>query len=300
MYFEREHRRGDVPASERQSPGYVNWVMRLTRFVVVAFAVAGCGAGSEVAVPDVARSVPVTPGVTSPAGTAAVTEVPERVEERRRLPTLTIGPETNSASTWLVIDTTEPREATFVPEPSEWLVPSVAPLGVRLIAADRSVAGGCAATDSCPRTLPSATLVYDTDDLAQRRSLQIIQTAPSVTGGTGPGVVSNGQERMLGGRPVRAEDHTAEPLASILAEWTEPNANTVTVTAIGFTWSELDGLLSGLEPVNAQDWPDVPVQPRLARCIDATSQYAPTVVPDGWQRFVLEPTPPGPATSRPS
>jgi hypothetical protein len=279
------------PRPSRSKEDRLATVRWLTRLVVFAVAVSGCGGDPEVAVPDVSRPAPAMPDATVSRETSATTGQTEQVEEGRRLPALTVGPLTSVEPTWLIIDTTAPRAAT-APEPNEWLAPAVTPVGLRLIVADRYLVSDRGAGD-CPPTLPSATLTYDTDDLARRRSLRIVQTAPGVSGGPGPRSVMNGQERTLGGREVRAEDRSGDTVASIVAEWAEPNGNNVTVSALGFTWNELDAIIAGLEPVNASDWPDVPVEPRLARCIDASSQYAPTAIPDGWQRAVLEIHPTG-------
>ena len=146
----------------------------------------------------------------------------------------------------------------------------------------------------CVATLPSASLLYDTDDLARRRSLSIVQTAPTVTGIAPLSDITNGQEMILGNRNVIAEDYSqTPPIPTILAEWREPNGNTVRVRAIGYSWSELDAVVAGFTPLPANQWPGADLQERLGRCVDAGSRYGPTVVPEGWTHFVLQIQPTG-------
>jgi len=167
------------------------------------------------------------------------------------------------------------------------------PPGVLLIEAVRQLVGDCGPA-SCVATLPSASLLYDTDDLAHRRSLSIVQTAPSVTGIAPLSDITNGQETILGNRNVVAEDYSrTPPIPTILAEWREPNGTTVRVRAIGYSWPELDAVVTGLTPLPASQWPGHEVQDRLGRCVDANSRYGPTVVPDGWTHFVLQIQPTG-------
>ena len=107
-----------------------------------------------------------------------------------------------------------------------------------------------------------------------------------------PPLMEDEEARQLGGRAVMAYDGSEELIPTIFAEWIEPNGNTVEVRAVGFTWPELDAIVSSLEPTGSDLWPNAERQERLQWCVDERSQYAPTIVPDGWNRFVMhiEPT----------
>lgn len=193
-------------------------------------------------------------------------------------------------TTGTVVDESLP--ATTDPTAIEWLAFSSPPGGLRLIRAERILANDCGNGD-CAATLPSASLTYDTNDLTFRRSLSIVQFAPSVTQVPRPPLIADEEQRVLGGRAVMAYDGSDGVIPAVLAEWTEPGGNTVQLSATGFAWEAVDALVSSLTPTDPDLWPIAEVQERLGRCVDSRSQYAPTVVPDGWVRFVLQIQPTG-------
>jgi hypothetical protein len=178
------------------------------------------------------------------------------------------------------------------PTSIDWMVPSADPPALRLIAARRELVSGCEPTVDCIATVPSATLAYDTDDLTARRSLQVVQTLPT-TADSGFGVVPDGAERTLGNRTVTAVEQGDPSQPYIAVAWTEAEGLTVDIVAIGLLWDELAGVVATLTRTDPADWPSAKVQEPLGRCVDARSQYAPTIIPDGWQRFVLEAQPNG-------
>lgn len=192
---------------------------------------------------------------------------------------------------------TSSTQAQTPPDPNlvEWLIPSESPDGLRLVGAERDLVIDCPLMADCAGepTLPQATLSYDTNDLSRRRSLEIIQTGRSVSGVGSRSEIVDGDERQLGGRHVLALDESSEAIPWIAAEWTEPDGNFVRVVATGLQWDELDAIVSGLRLAEPSGWPGAPIEERLHLCVDADSRFAPTAVPDGWNRFVLDIQPTG-------
>jgi hypothetical protein len=170
------------------------------------------------------------------------------------------------------------------------MVPSVDPPALRLVTAQRALVPGCGPITDCAATVPSATLAYDTDDLAAHRSLQIVQNLPT-SANSGFGVVPGGVERTMGNRTVTAVEQGDPVQPNITVTWTEADGLVVNIVAIGLMWDELAGVVATL--TRSADWPSSKVEERLARCVDARTQYGPTIIPDGWQRFVLEAQPTG-------
>ena len=177
------------------------------------------------------------------------------------------------------------------PTAIDWMVPSVEPPGLRLIDARRELVPGCGPLADCPATVPSATLVYDTDDLSRGRSLRVVQTSRGVDD-TDVAVVAGGVERNVGGRTVTAVEQGDASLPFIAATWSEPDGRVVDASSVGLDWDQLAAFIDSLRPTEPARWP-VQVEPRLERCVDARTQYAPLSIPDGWSRFVLQAAPTG-------
>ena len=182
------------------------------------------------------------------------------------------------------IDSTDPTAI-------DWMVPSVAPAGLRLIDARRELVPGCGPLADCAATVPSATLVYDTDDLSLGRSLRVVQTSRGVDD-TDVAVVAGGVERSVGGRAVTAVEQGDASLPFITATWSEPDGRVVDASSVGLDWDQLAAFIDSLRPTDPANWP-TQLEPRLERCVDARTQYAPLSIPDGWSRHVLQASPIG-------
>lgn len=236
---------------------------------VLAVAGVGCGGASdEVSSASVPASATAGPAASSPS----------------------LRPPTGTSPTPLTSLLSTSIGATD-PTAIDWLVPSVAPAGLRLIDARRELVPGCGPLGDCDATVPSATLVYDTDDLSRGRSLQVVQTS-RVVDDTDVAVVAGDVERSVGGRVVTAAEQGDASLPFITATWSEPDGRVVVASSVGLGWDQLAAFIGSLRPTDPADWP-TQLELRLERCVDARTQYAPLSIPDGWSRYVLQAAPTG-------
>ena len=181
--------------------------------------------------------------------------------------------------------TTEDRAAS-----TTWLVPSTPPPLLRLVDASIAQAADCGLADDCAATVATASLTYDTDDPALHRSLHIVQSRPRAeTPQAQP--IDNAPQRAVGTRSV----HVIETgdFGVIEAAWTEPTGDLVRIEALGIDWPDLAAIIGDLQPIDEALWPGIDTQEPIGRCVDARSQRAPTVIPPGWQSFVLQAQPSG-------
>ena len=64
------------------------------------------------------------------------------------------------------------------------------------------------------------------------------------------------------------------------------------LSSVGLDWDQLAAFIDSLRPTDPANWP-TQLEPRLERCVDARTQYAPLSIPDGWTRYVLQAAPTG-------
>jgi hypothetical protein len=94
----------------------------------------------------------------------------------------------------------------------------------------------------------------------------------------------------MAGRTVLAIESGEGTSRRIRLTWTDANDLVVDIFASGISWEELSTTVESLEPTDPSAWPTPVVVPH---CVDATTQYAPALIPDGWERFVLQAQPTG-------
>jgi len=178
------------------------------------------------------------------------------------------------------------------PAPDEplWLAPTSSPRGLRLVGATLGLVPGCGPEDNCEVLAPGARLVYDTDDLAVARSAQVTQSIPDPRS-VDPATFGD-LERRIGGRDVTMRDFGDDSVVAELT-WTEPNGIVVTIGTLGLTADDLDALVASFQPTEPDQWPASEVLEPLRRCVDETTRYAPTLIPEGWNRVVLDAQPTG-------
>ncbi len=171
-----------------------------------------------------------------------------------------------------------------------WMVPSVPPPALRLSEARREAVAECGPTLDCMRSVPSATLAYEPEDPASGRHLQIAQTWPRPDN-VFLGLLPGGVERTMAGRTVLATEAGEGAFRWIQVTWTEDNDLVVDINAFGITWDELTSIVDTLAVTDPSAWPTPPPAP--GRCVDATTRYAPALIPAGWERVVLQAQPSG-------
>jgi hypothetical protein len=213
---------------------------------------------------------------------AAPSEQPAATEQQ---PATTAQQPTTTTTMQQPATTTDKRTAS-----TTWLVPSPPPALLRLVDATLARAADCGMADDCAQTVETASLTYDTDDLTVRRSLHVVQSRPKA-GTYEPQPVDSAPQRAVGARRVHVIE-TAE-FGTIEAAWTEPTGDDVRIDALGIEWVDLAAIIDDLRPVDEAVWPGVDTQEPIGRCVDTRSQLAPTVIPPGWQTFVLQAQPTG-------
>lgn len=168
-----------------------------------------------------------------------------------------------------------------------WLAPVEPPCGLALVEARRELAAPCGPTDDCDLTMPQATLRYRSADPAVFRHVELVQQLGNASAGAD--YDDPGEVVTLAGREVTI--HTTEDELTT-AIWAEP-LGTVTAPALSITLEELGEFIASLAPYEPAEWPGDEVDVPEPICVDDTTRYAPTALPEGWQRFVLDIAPDG-------
>ncbi|MEP4682580.1 MAG: hypothetical protein ABJ201_04315 [Nisaea sp.] len=145
----------------------------------------------------------------------------------------------------------------------------------------------------CEATVPGSILSFDTADPTVSQSMSIAQTLETEFGFVEQ-VAQNGEERVAGRRIIQVDEQLGpESTSYIAAHWSEPDGVAVNVQAVNVSWETLRRVIADLDFVDAENWPALTVNTPLSICVDERTQYAPGVVPEGWERFVLEAQPSG-------
>ena len=207
-------------------------------------------------------------------------------------------PEASTPATTSVFDQSPPAEGPSsrvpdgrpAPDDVHWLAPAIAPSGLRLVEARRDLAAGCGELEDCLLEVPAAELVYDTDDLAVHRSARITQTLPET--GDAQAEQLGGVAGRVGDREVIWRDYGPGDTGVDL-QWTEPTGIVVFISSLGLSTEDLEAVAESLRPIAPNAWPGADVVEPLEPCVDDTTRFAPTVLPDGWVRYVLDAHPDG-------
>ena len=87
-------------------------------------------------------------------------------------------------------------------------------------------------------------------------------------------------------------EHGDASLPILEVTWRELDGRDVEASSVGLRWDELAAFIDSLQPTDPASWP-TQLEPRLERCVDSRTQYAPLSIPDGWSRFVRRAAPTG-------
>jgi|GEM_PF-5252587 len=195
--------------------------------------------------------------------------------------------------------TAPPETSTVVPPPSTlpspddvmWLSTPDPIDGVRLTAATRELVADCGPDGNCPGTIPQATLVFDKDDLADARTIVVTQFFDAFE--IAPVERTTGEERTIGARTVTITSQGTGDTPHIAAGWDEPDGYAVEIRTTGMTIDAVEAIIESLVPTEPDQWPLLDVSEPVTPCVDESTRYAPAIIPDGWNRFVLDASPTG-------
>jgi hypothetical protein len=174
--------------------------------------------------------------------------------------------------------------STTVPDAQNiaWLYPTGDLPAWRLAEISRTQASDCEPPEAdCIFTEPHATLRFDGADQSYSHWLSILESLPSQPRiDAPPGAI----ERAVGDLSVDVlEQDGPQPL---WASWIEPTGIVVELQAFKVPWDDVVAIIASLEPLDPAAWP-TPTPPPPPTCDDRQQHIAPTLIPDGWQRFVL-------------
>lgn len=180
---------------------------------------------------------------------------------------------------------------TVVDDGWRWLLPTTPPVQLTLAAGTVEPGVDCPESVDCigPATLRTASLDYRTPGTPASVSFHQVEV------GDTPLDPPIGTEATIAGRRIRVVEGlvTGTGYAAFELAWNERPNLAVRVEAFGLSRTDLEAFVAGLVPASQRTLEDLvatapqPEEP----CVGPAQLLAPTVVPAGWQRFVLSAQP---------